>query len=508
LVDLNLVTYIRQLLQYGYNINSIRTRLLTSGYTPPMVDEAINYIYQGTTAQAQTPKASFLDHFKTKKFIIAISGIFGIIILAFLVLTLAGGSSEPIQLYTSPVSSQVTQGESFAFTKSILNAEEDGMVSFSYELIDIIGNTVITSQESANSQSIPMSSQINIPDSTPPGSYTLLAIARLGEQKSESSFTFTVLKKIEEVIPEEPEPETPEIPETGLEPAPETPEPEVADNDNDGISDEIDTDDDNDGIIDAEDALPLDHDNDNTPDILDTDADEDGILDKFDVYPFDIDNDGVEDISDSDNDNDGIPNEEDVYEYDFDNDGVLDKDDDEKSYEIPATQEEAELGFTCSSNIDCNDFDGCTVDACKGGSCENIAKTPCCGNFICESGETIDSCSQDCRETTEIVADGATPAGQERIEQILLEAEVNPETAAKSCGDIERVEDADYCYFELAKQEEIVGFCKSIHNEKTWDSCHMYFVINQDMFDLCTELNNRYIKNSCYSIESMSQLAS
>ncbi|MEK7486873.1 MAG: hypothetical protein AABZ60_21320, partial [Planctomycetota bacterium] len=67
--------------------------------------------------------------------------------------------------------------------------------------------------------------------------------------------------------------------------------------DNDGISDDIDTDDDNDGTLDEADN---DDDNDGINDDMDLDDDNDGILDEDDDDENDFDNDGIDDDFDTD----------------------------------------------------------------------------------------------------------------------------------------------------------------------------------------------------------------
>ena len=357
------------------------------------------------------------------------------------------------------------------------------MVSLSYAVTDTLGEVVAAHQEKFSADSVQKRTSIAIPESTPSGGYVMKVTARFGEQKAESTLAFTVVGKEEE--PEEPPEEPPAAPGE---------EEGEADNDNDGIPDSTDPDDDNDGIPDAEDIHPLDHDNDGIPDSMDTDDDDDGILDKFDYYLFDRDNDGIPDDEDEDNDNDGIADDEDDYPFDYDNDGVVDKDDDDKSYEIPP---EAGGSFACANNIDCNDFDICTTDACVEGTCEYEAQSPCCGDFVCEGGETFSDCPQDCEEEA--------PPAPEGVPDMTIDI-TDPEAAAKKCKDIARQNLADQCYFELAKATANHAFCEQIFTETIKDSCYMYFVMNFDRFALCDIIINRYLRNSCYSMKGVAEL--
>jgi len=484
-VDTSLVNYINQLLQSGYNINAIRNQLVSSGYDINTVNEAINYVYQGSGEQA--PKTSFLTHLKSKKFIVAFSGILLLIILSFIIMTFAGGESLPIEIFATPLSSQVTAGEDLTFTKSVLNVEGTGMLSLSYSITSPSGEEITSSLEKVSAQSVPRGSTLAIPSDTPEGSYQLKATANFGEQQSEVEFSFTVV-----AVQEEPE-ETPR--------EYETPPPgsvEEPDNDEDGIPDSTDLDDDNDGIPDVDDLNPVDHDNDGTVDSSDTDDDGDGILDKYDYYLFDRDNDGISDEEDTDNDNDGIEDEEDEYVFDYDNDGLDDAEDDDKSFEVPPEQSSGGISFACTANFDCNDYDVCSVDSCVEGTCEYESVSPCCGNFVCETGEDSSGCPQDCQGT---VLTSSSVGGDDVIEDIIADAASNPEAAAVQCDEIEKESVADQCYFELAKASSNSAFCDLVIGEKTKDSCFMYFVINLDEFNHCDNVANRYLRNSCYSIE-------
>lgn len=483
MVDLTITNYIRQLLQAGYDINSIKNRLITSGYNVNVVNEAINYIYQ--SAPQEAPQPSSFDKFKSKKFLVALGGIFGIIVISLIILVFAGGESTPIEIYLSPSSTQITQGENLEFSKTLLNLEDTGMVSLKYEVLDNFGGAVATSQESVSTQSVSRQFSIQIEEFIEPGTYTLKAIARYGEQSAETSFTFTVVEKIEEAVEEPPIEES-----TTKEP----------DNDNDGIPDETDIDDDNDGLLDTEDTYPLDHDNDGIPDIIDDDDDNDGILDKFDNYLYDMDNDGIIDLSDMDNDNDGILNEEDTYPFDYDNDGVLDKDDDVvgRFYEIPVQQETELITSACAQDLDCNDFDICTTDSCVAGTCEHERQEPCCGNFICEQGETPENCRSDCREAvkTDLIE-------QSEIEQILETAAANPESAAAKCNAFERTEASDVCFDGLARASGNSVFCSRINKDKPKNICLMYFVMSHDEFELCERITDINLKNSCEALSAL-----
>ena len=52
---------------------------------------------------------------------------------------------------------------------------------------------------------------------------------------------------------------------------------------------------------------------------------------------------------------------------------------------------------TCSQDSHCDDGNSCTTDSCNvvTGTCSNVIRDNCCGNLVCEAGESGGSCS-DC----------------------------------------------------------------------------------------------------------------
>ncbi len=491
MVDLNIVNYVRKLLQSGYDINSIKNQLVSSGYDSNTVNEAVNYVYQQPAAEAPAAaaKPSFISHFASRKFLLGIAAVVMVIVVSLVLITLLGGEPTPVEIYLTPSTTQVVQGEDLAFTKSFANIEGSGMLSISYSVVDeTTGISVASFQESLSTQALKRSTQVSIPEETSPGGYILKATMQYAGQEAEKSFFFTVVSKQEEV---EEEPEIPEEPQAG-----------GPDNDNDGIPDAEDTDDDNDGIMDEEDSYPLDHDNDGTPDRRDDDSDNDGILNKYDDYPYDIDNDGIADLEDTDNDNDGMPDVDDVYPFDYDDDGVQDKDDDEtgRSYSFPSAQSEAEFELTCSNAIDCNDFDICTMDRCMQGTCEHERQTPCCGNFICESGESAAGCPEDCT-----AAEEPEEIEDELIQEIMQVAGTNVESAAARCEQIETASTSSECFNQLAQKTGNKVFCERVYTNRIQNSCYLYFAMQGDSSD-CPKIEDRLLRNSCYALANMAEL--
>jgi hypothetical protein len=158
---------------------------------------------------------------------------------------------------------------------------------------------------------------------------------------------------------------------------------ETADNDDDGIGDNADTDDDNDGAPDVNDAFPfdptesVDTDRDGIGNNADSDDDNDGVPDVNDALPLDraesvdTDGDGIGNNADPDDDNDGVADANDAFpldpresvdsdgdgsgnnaDADDDNDGVADAND---AFPLDPTESADNDGDGTGNNADPDD---------------------------------------------------------------------------------------------------------------------------------------------------------
>ncbi len=490
MADPNLVNYVRQLLQMGYDANAIRSQLYSSGYSQQAVEEAVNAAYasqQPYTQPIAQPQAGGL--LGSRKFLFGMAGIV-LFVAAFLVFIIffSGGKVQP-EMFVYLDSDRGYPGDEIGFSAEFVNLEGSGMASLKHVLIGTAGGSPASAGEKqflVPAASIP--SSFEIPEGAEEGLYSFRVILSFEEHYLESSFSILVL-----ALPESEPAET--TGESGLENASELPGQES------GAAQASDSD--GDGIADSDDLSPFDYDNDGIQDSVDDDIDDDGILNRFDSFSYDRDNDGIRDVLDSDNDNDGVPDSDDLYPFDYDNDGVPDKRDDSsgRGYEIPSSQSSAELSFKCTSDIDCNDYDICTSDSCVSGFCESARIPVCCGDFICSSGEDSESCPQDCIASQQVFG---SPS-QEVIAGIMETAASNPEKAASQCSEFESSFDSDLCYTELAKVSDNYGFCENVYDSDSKDKCFMYFVMSKDKFELCVKIEKRLLQNSCYSIKNLKQ---
>lgn len=143
----------------------------------------------------------------------------------------------------------------------------------------------------------------------------------------------------------------------------------------------------------------------------------------------------------------------------------------------------------------CDDFNPCTEDYCEKGLCMHKPIIPCCGNGICEEGESVLNCAEDCAKTTK------TP--QELITQANTVAKTDPETAAMLCNKLIRQNDIDLCFSEVAKTSGKSIICENIQTQDSKDSCYMEFAIDGD-YTVCSKILNSYLSKSCNSLKRSS----
>lgn len=148
--------------------------------------------------------------------------------------------------------------------------------------------------------------------------------------------------------------------------------------------------------------------------------------------------------------------------------------------------------FAQECPIECDDYNACTKDACVKGRCEFKSLIPCCGNLLCEQGESIISCMGDCmkREKTD----------EEKISEAKNVVKKDKEKAAALCNSVADISKLDSCLADLADESGLVQFCQPIQSTKTKDSCYSFLAIKGTYS--CSNINDRLLRNSCISLES------
>lgn len=163
-------------------------------------------------------------------------------------------------------------------------------------------------------------------------------------------------------------------------------------------------------------------------------------------------------------------------------------------------------------DILCDDNDACTSDSLISGKCGHELIVPCCGNGICEDGESA-SCTDDCiQETapeeaaavvpvipeTPIIPPEPAASSSEQINAIAQKAKTDVLQAEKECSALESPYFRDLCYGEIAAASREVRFCNRIENSREKDNCYLELAAILKNSRVCESLSTDSRRDSCY----------
>jgi len=140
----------------------------------------------------------------------------------------------------------------------------------------------------------------------------------------------------------------------------------------------------------------------------------------------------------------------------------------------------------------CDDFNPCTIDYCDKGVCKHTPIKPCCGNGLCEPGETISTCREDCAKIV------TTPT--DLIEQAKKVARTDPEAASALCNQLIQPNNIDLCFIEISQESGQSRVCENVKTQGNKDSCYMNFALKGD-YSICSKVQDSYLSKSCYSLK-------
>ena len=144
----------------------------------------------------------------------------------------------------------------------------------------------------------------------------------------------------------------------------------------------------------------------------------------------------------------------------------------------------------------CDDYNACTIDSCVSGVCVNTEVSSCCGNGVCEEGETGLNCKSDCVEVKKVF---------EVKEIAKKEVSRDVQKAAVTCNSIPDVYESDLCFSEIAEESGSSVLCESIQDSERKDECFISFALNND-FSVCEQISSPYYLRSCYSLQKAKEM--
>lgn len=159
-------------------------------------------------------------------------------------------------------------------------------------------------------------------------------------------------------------------------------------------------------------------------------------------------------------------------------------------------EEGVDCGGSCRTSCEqkcdpeCNDKNLCTEDLCVNGKCVYTPIVPCCGNFVCESSESYETCPADCNKPVE------SKSPHDIVKTAVSLAKKNPELAGKKCHEISEPEIMDQCFDDIAEESNMSIFCDYILVDEKRDGCYISFAMAGD-YSVCDKIRSEYLKMSC-----------
>jgi hypothetical protein len=142
--------------------------------------------------------------------------------------------------------------------------------------------------------------------------------------------------------------------------------------------------------------------------------------------------------------------------------------------------------------VNCDDNNPCTKDSCVGKDCGHEPIVPCCGNYICERGESFNNCATDCT------------APQQEVGTIIEKAKAmsnsNLDAAVKTCRSLREDTDKDSCLESVATATNQTSVCASITSIARRDACYVNAAMAGD-FSVCNKIENDYLRKNCETLK-------
>jgi len=182
-----LTDYIKQQIQAGYDVNTLRNYLIQNGYPKKDVDESINSLYH--------PEVKHVVHHLSKNTIIFVAAIVFILLLIptvyFFISQQDSTPARLLDLRTSIITSSVNPGGKLEFNIELSNLGK----SKRYDVLlkyEVVGTDISREETIAVETSTSKKSFIDIPSDTTPKKYMLKTTATYGDNKALSTIGFTV----------------------------------------------------------------------------------------------------------------------------------------------------------------------------------------------------------------------------------------------------------------------------------------------------------------------------
>jgi len=190
MVQQSLVSYIREQLRGGYDINTIKAYLINQGYNESIVNEAINQAYQ----------VKHVFHLSKGTIIAFISLFLSVVLIASIIFIYTQKSTpkQVMDLKVSILSSPVEKGGLLEFNVELLNLGSSKRydVNLKHTIVDLSNNVLTFKEETVALETrASLKSEIKIPKNAKPGNYVLKTTAFYNNKVATAIDSFRIYEK-------------------------------------------------------------------------------------------------------------------------------------------------------------------------------------------------------------------------------------------------------------------------------------------------------------------------
>jgi len=193
MADKKLISYIKDQLDKGYDINTIKYHLMKHGYTAEQVNEAISQSYG-------QKEVKHIIHFSPATMVTILSVFLGLVVVSavFFFMVKEKTPEQLLDISLEAIASTANQGDEISFTAQLtsLGSKKRYDVNLKYELISKKTNRIATFEEETKAieTSASLRKDLKIPSETLPGDYILRAIATYNSQRAVATLPIKIEK--------------------------------------------------------------------------------------------------------------------------------------------------------------------------------------------------------------------------------------------------------------------------------------------------------------------------
>jgi hypothetical protein len=204
-----LMKYVESQLNAGVSVNSIKSSLISQGYSPGIVDGVVEsalskklYNMPSGSSNSKTSSKNF-SHSKVVLPIISVIAILMLVVGGIILFGSVNKKQALLDVEALAEKNSLSSGDDLGFDLKIINmgSKERFDITLTYKIIDSKENLILTKSETiAISTTTSQRREITLPTTMRPGNYKLKVFATYDDKMASSMFSFDIVKKEEKIV--------------------------------------------------------------------------------------------------------------------------------------------------------------------------------------------------------------------------------------------------------------------------------------------------------------------